>query len=175
MSFFIAMQNQRAIASYHHPQTILARYNEFLIVKRSGKKNEFLSISNAGACLEREHEAPMELTADLAIFSTFVSQGPNESELFIVDRKLPDGQETIGHHVGGDGCVFLQQSGDTISLGGVIRLESGTQTGSHRNDCPLLAANEPGIVAHFDATYVPWSRELLPYDFNSDRYPRNLI
>jgi hypothetical protein len=41
VSFFVAMQNRRAVASYWHPQSIVSESDEFLIVSRSGGRNEF--------------------------------------------------------------------------------------------------------------------------------------
>ena len=93
--FFIAMQNRRAMASYLHPQTIIRECREFIMVARSGGQKEFLSISNAGASTGIEDEAPLELTPDLSIFATLVSQGPNNTDLFIVERNLPEGQEVL--------------------------------------------------------------------------------
>ena len=167
MGFFIAMQNHRAMASYLHPQTILSEYSEFLIVKRSGDQNEYLSISNAGSSTGSEGEAPLVLHPELAIFATLVSKGPDESELFVVEKSLPDGQSVIGQHIGGDGCVFLRQTDDMISLGGVVRLKPGRPEDVLEHRCQLLAANEPGAAIHFEATHIPWSRELVPNGYRS--------
>ncbi len=163
MTFFIAMQNRRATASYLHPQTIIRESSEFLIVTRSGGQKEFLSISNAGASTGIEDEAPLELIPDLSIFATLVSQGPNNTEIFIVERNLPEGRKISGHHVGGDGYIFLNQSEDLVSLKGAVRLKPDRKTRSLEDRCLLLAENEPGATIHLDASYVPWSRELLPY------------
>ena len=168
MTFFIAMRNRRAMASYLHPQTIIRECCEFLMVTRSGGQNEFLSISNAGASTGIEDEAPLELNPDLSIFATLVSQGQNNTEIFIVERNIPFGQEVRGHHVGGDGYIFLQQSEHLFSLKGAVRLKPDMKTRLLGDRCLLLAENEPGATIHFDASYVSWSRELLPYGFSND-------
>ena len=162
MNFFIAMQNRRAMASYLHPQTIVRECSEFLIVSRLGGRNQFLSISNAGASTGLEDEAPPELTPELVIFATLVSQGPNGGEIFIVERELPEGCAVDGHHVGGDGYIVLHLSSNEFSLKGAVRLRPDAKTRPLGAHCPLLAANEPGATVHLDAAYVPWNRELLP-------------
>lgn len=172
MTFFIAMQNRRAVASYLHPQTIIRECREFIMVARSGGKNEYLSISNAGASTGIEGQAPQELSPDLSVFATLVSQGPNNTEIFVVERNLPEGQEVFGQHVGGDGYFFLSQSEDLVSLKGAVRLKPDMKTRSLENRCMLLAENEPGATIHFDATYVPWSRELLPCGLRNDPQPQ---
>ena len=168
MTFFVAMQNRRATASYFHPQTIISERNEFLIVSRSGGRSEHLSISNAGASTGLEAEAPKELEADLVILATLVSQGPDDGEVFLVERDPPEDIGPPGRFIGGDGYVYLRQSKDRLSLQGSVRFRPGPRTRPAANSCMLLSENEPGATVHFSASYVPWTRELLPTGFGSD-------
>lgn len=171
MSFFIAMQSQRATASYLHPQTLLHRDTEFLVVKRSGYHNEYLSVSTAGrSCLE-DVEAPAHLRPDLTLSATLASKGPDESELFVIERTLPEGHRLKGLHIVGDGCLFLRQSDHEISLYGVARLKAEDQDDLLRQRCQLFGVNEPGAAIHFKATQIPWSRELLPGGFRRNQPP----
>lgn len=170
MSFFIAMQSQRATASYQHPQTLLHHYNEFLVVKRSGHHNEYLSVSTAGHSSVDDAEAPAHLRPDLTLSATFASKGPDDSELFVIERTPPEGQRLQGQYIVGDGCLFLRQSPHEISLYGVVRLKAEDQHDPMRQRCQLFGANEPGAMIHFQATHIPWSRELLPGGFQS-KYP----
>ncbi|MEM9973400.1 MAG: hypothetical protein AAF771_04410 [Pseudomonadota bacterium] len=166
MTFFIAMQNRRATASYWHPQTIITERNEFLIVSRSGGRNEFLSISNAGACTGLESEAPSRLSPDLVLCATLVSQGPDGGEMFLVERSPPEGSKIRGQFIGGDGYFFLEQTGQTLALRGSARLKPGARTRAAAERCLLLGENEPGATVHFSAAYVPWDNELLPSEFS---------
>ncbi len=172
MTFFIAMQNRRATASYWHPQTIISERNEFLIVSRSGGRNEFLSISNAGACTGFEDEAPSRLSPDLVLCATLVSQGPGGGEMFLVERSPPAGLDIRGAFIGGDGYVFLEQTDRTLALRGSARLKPGARTKAAAERCLLLGENEPGATVHFSAAYVPWDNELLPSQFSAGHEPR---
>ncbi|MEO0703011.1 MAG: hypothetical protein AAFV31_13035 [Pseudomonadota bacterium] len=167
MSFFIAMLNRRATASYWYPQTIISERNEFLIVSRSGGGNEFLSISSAGACTGLEDVAPSRLSPDLVVCATFVSQGPNGAEVFIVEHDPPDGCDVKGNFVGGDGYVLLEQSSQELRLRGSARFKPGAQSRAVSRHCLLLGENEPGAAVHFRASYIPWDAELLPADFDA--------
>lgn len=162
MSFFVAMQNWRTTASYWQPETVVSERSEFLIVARSGERNQFLSIASAGTCLGSETEAPPRLSPDLAILATLVSRGVNGGELFLVERELPGGAAVQGHLVSGDGYVLLHE--DRLCLTGAVRLRPGAGT-RPVGDCVLLAANEPGATVHLKARYVPWCDELLPPGF----------
>lgn len=173
MSFFIAMQNRRATASYWHPQTIISERNEFLVVSRSGGRNEFLSISNAGACTGLEEEAPRDLNPDLVLCATLVSQGPGGGEIFLVERDPPDALEVTGRFLGGDGYIYLVQTESTLRLTGSARLRPGVRTAALARDCVLLGENEPGATVHFNATYVPWESELLPAGFGNGAHGRS--
>ncbi len=124
-----------------------------------------MSISNAGASTGLEAEAPEELTPDLVILATLVSQGPSGGDIFLVEHDPPDGVEPPGRFVGGDGYIHLRQASDTLKLNGSVRLRPGPRTLSAARDCLLLSENEPGATVHLDAAYVPWSRELLPGEF----------
>lgn len=168
MSFFIAMQNRRATASYRHPDAILSERTEFLIVSRSGARNEFLSISEAGACTGREDEAPAELAAGLMVHATLVSQGIDDGELFLVERDAFEGAPGPGHPIGGDGYILLHQSAGELRLSGTLRFRPGDETRAARARCVLLGPDEPGVVLHLWAAHVPWSRELLPAGFRGD-------
>jgi hypothetical protein len=167
LSFYIAMQNRRAMASYWHPQTIISESHEFLIVSRSGGRNEYLSISNAGASTGLEAEAPTGLRPDLVILATLVSQGLDGGEIFLIERDLPAGVVVEGEHVGGDGYLLLTEAQDAITLKGAARLRSTSQTRDVQRRCLLLQPEEPGVTVHFDAVYVPWAREVLPGWFPS--------
>ena len=169
MSFFVAMQNRRATASYWHPQTIISERSEFLIVSRSGGRNEFLSISNAGACTGLEDMAPPELNPDLVLCATLVSQGPDGGEVFLVERKPPKGIDVQGSFLGGDGYFYLQQTDESLTLRGATRLRPGRRTEAVADRCLLLGDNEPGATVHFKAAYIPWESELLPSGFANGR------
>lgn len=167
MTFYIAMQNRRAMASYLHPQTIVSEQSEYLIVSRSGGRNEFLSISNAGACTGHEDTAPARLHPDLVLCATLVSQGPRNGEIFIVERDPPEGLQLQGRFVGGDGYFLLEQAAGHLALTGSVRLKPGARTQAAAPGCILLGASEPGAAVHFHASYVPWTNELLPAGFAS--------
>ena len=171
MTFYIAMQNRRATASYLHPQTIISERNEFLIVSRSGGRSEILSISNAGASTGFEAEAPEKLTPDLVILATLVSQGPDGGEVFLVERDPLENFDPGGRFVGGDGYFYLRESGSAVTLKGSVRLRPGPATRQAANQCLLLAEDEPGVTVHVDAAYVPWARELLPGGFSGGGAP----
>ena len=162
MSFFIAMQNRRAMATYSHPQTIISEGYEFIVVSRSGGPNDHLSISNAGASTGLESEAPSDLRPDFEILATLVSQGPDGGEIFLVEREVPPGGNAGKGFVGGDGYVVLRQGGEGISITGAVRLRPGPETEVARTRCFLLADGEAGATLHFEARYIPWSREVLP-------------
>ncbi len=165
MTFYIAMQNRRATASYLHPQTIISERNEFLIVSRSGGRSEILSVSNAGASTGIETEAPEALTPDLVVLATLVSQGPDGGEVFLVERDPLDGFDPRGRFIGGDGYFYLRENTTAITLKGSLRLRPDPRTRQVAAECLLLADNEPGAAIHIDAAYVPWARELLPGGF----------
>lgn len=167
MSFFIAMLNRRATASYWYPQTIISERNEFLIVSRSGGGNEFLSISSAGVCTGLEDEAPSRLSPDLVVCATFVSQGPDGADVFIVEHEPPQGCDVKGNFVGGDGYFLLDQSSNHLRLRGSARFKPGVRTRAVAERCLLLGENEPGAAVHFSASYIPWDAELLPSGFES--------
>jgi len=167
VSFFIAMLNRRATASYWYPQTIISERNEFLIVSRSGGGKEFLSISNAGACTGLEEEAPPRLSPDLVVCATLISQGPDGGEVFIVERNPPEGMNVKGNFIGGDGYFLLEQSSHALRLRGSARFKPGQRTRAVSNRCLLLGENEPGAAVHFSATYIPWEAELLPGGFDA--------
>jgi hypothetical protein len=174
VSFFIAMRNRRATASYLYPQTIINECSEFLIVSRSGGQNEYLSISTAGACTGKEVEAPTELKPGFVIYATLVSQDLNCGEIFVVERDRPKGLEPEGRHLGGDGYVLLCQSDSDVSLKGAVRLRPGAETRPAANHCLLLGANDPGATVHLDAGYLPWYREILPNGFANRQHRPNV-
>jgi hypothetical protein len=165
VSFFVAMQNRRAVASYWHPQSIVSESDEFLIVSRSGGRNEFLRISNAGASSGIEKEAPTGLRPDLVMVATLVSQGLDGGEIFLVERRKPEGVDLEGHFVGGDGYLLLAESAHDITLKGSARIRSGRKAAAVLGHCVFFANDEPGATVHFDARYVPWVREVLPGGF----------
>ena len=162
MSFFIAMQNRRAVASYWHPQSIVSESDEFLIVSRSGGRNEFLRISNAGASTGTETEAPARLRPDLVMVATLVSQGLDGGEIFLVERKLPEGLEVEGRFVGGDGYLLLTEGASGVALKGAARIRSGRKATQVLGHCIFFANDEPGATVHFDARHLPWVHEVLP-------------
>lgn len=165
MSFFIAMQNRRGVASYWHPQSIVSESNEFLIVSRSGGQNEFLRISTAGASSGTEPKAPTGLRPDLVMIATLVSQAPDGGSIFLVERQLRDGIDIDGRFVGGDGYLLLTEGPDGITLRGSARIRSGRKTAAVLGRCVFFANDEPGATVHLDARYVPWVNEILPGGF----------
>ena len=171
MTFYIAMQNRRATASYYHPQTIISERNEFLIVSRSGGRSEILSVSNAGASTGFEAEAPDKLMPDLLVLATLVSQGPDGGEMFLVERDPLENFAPEGRFVGGDGYFYLREGNGAMALKGALRLRPGPRTRPAAKQCLLLAENEPGATVHVDAAYVPWARELLPGGFKGGGAP----
>ncbi len=172
MSFFIAMQNRRGVASYWHPQSIVSESDEFLIVSRSGGRNEFLRISNAGASSGTEKEAPTGLRPGLVMVATLVSQGPDRGEIFLVERTKPDAVDTDGRFVGGDGYVLLTHDAGGVTLKGSARIRSDQKTAAVLDRCLFFANDEPGATVHFDARYIPWVHEVLPGGFDGgDRVP----
>jgi hypothetical protein len=162
LSFFIAMQNRRAVASYWHPQSIVSESNEFLIVSRSGARNEFLHISNAGASSGIETKAPTDLRPDLVVVATLVSQGLHGGEIFLVERTCPETVRVEGRYVGGDGYFLLSEQDDTITLRGSARIRADRTTSPLLQGCVFFANSEPGAVVHINARHVPWVREVLP-------------
>lgn len=162
MTFLVAMQNRRAVASYLHPQTIISERSEFLIVARSGGKNDILSVSNAGACTGLEDEAPQGMSPELVMCATLISQGPDGGEVFVIEEDRPDGIDPKGRFVGGNGYFHLTRTDRGLSLSGAARLKPGPRTAAAAKRCILLGENEPGATLHFRATYVPWRDELLP-------------
>lgn len=165
MSFFIAMQNRRGVASYWHPQSIVSESDEFLIVSRSGGRNEFLCISNAGASGGTEREAPTGLRPDLVMIATLVSQGLNGGEIFLVERKKPDTVEIEGCFIGGDGYLLLTEAAEGVTLRGSVRIRSGRKNAAVLGHCIFFANDEPGATVHFDARHIPWVHEVLPGGF----------
>lgn len=165
MSFFIAMQNRRGVASYWHPQSIVSESDEFLIVSRSGGRNELLSISNAGACSGTETEAPTGLRPGLCMVATLVSQGPDRGEIFLVERAKPEGAEIDGRFIGGDGYLLLTEGAEGVTLRGSARIRSDANTATVLGRCVFFANDEPGATVHFDARYLPWVHEVLPGGF----------
>lgn len=170
VTFLIAMQNRRAVASYLHPQTILSERNEFLIVSRSGGQNQFLSVSNAGACTGFEEEAPIGIQPELFMCATLISQGPDGEQVFLIEQVQPDTVETKGVFVGGDGYFFLSPSPSGLSLHGAARVRPGPHAGA-APPCVLLRDDEPGAALHFSAAYLPWSDEVLPPGFSRPDTP----
>jgi hypothetical protein len=167
VSFYIAMQNRRGVASYWHPQTIVSESDEFLIVSRSGKKNEFLCISSAGASSGTESEAPAGLRPDLVMIATLVSQGPNGGQIFLIERKFRDVVDSRAQFVGGDGYLLLTETAEGIALKGSARIRSGRKTAAVLGHCVFFANDEPGATVHFDARYLPWVHEVLPAGLRS--------
>ena len=165
MSFFIAMQNRRAVASYWHPQSIVSESDKFLIVSRSGGRNEFLRISNAGASSGIEKEAPTGLRPDLVMVATLVSQGLDGGEIFLLERRKPEGLDIEGRFVGGDGYLLLVEGARGITLKGSARIRSGRKAAAVLGHCVFFANDEPGATVHFDARYMPWVHEVLPGGF----------
>jgi hypothetical protein len=162
LSFFVAMQSRRAVASYWHPQSIVSECNEFLIVSRSGERNEFLHVSNAGASSGSETKAPTGLRPEFVLVATLVSQGLHGGEIFLVERTCPRAVRVEGRHIGGDGYFLLTEEGGTLSLRGSARIRADGRTSRLLDRCVLFAANEPGAVVHVDARHIPWVREVLP-------------
>ncbi|MEL6411336.1 MAG: hypothetical protein AAGK67_02065 [Pseudomonadota bacterium] len=173
MTFCIAMQNRRAVASYLHPQTIISQRNEYLIVTRSGGGNTHLSVSNAGACTGLESEAPQGLSPDLVMCATLISQGPDGRDMYVVEQVEPSGFEVKGTFIGGDGYFTLDHSGEGMALSGTARFKPGPRNTAAADRCILLGENEPGATVHFEAVYVPWCDELLPNNFWSAFDPNN--
>ena len=171
MSFFIAMQNRRGVASYWHPQSIVRESSEFLIVSRSGGQNELLRISTAGASSGIETEAPTGLRPDLVMVATLVSQGPDGGRIFLVERTRPEGIEIEGRFVGGDGYLLLTEAEDRITLRGSARIRSDRKTAAILDRCVFFANEEPGATVHLDARYLPWVNEVLPAGFRGGRVP----
>jgi len=171
VSFFIAMHNRRGVASYWHPQSIVNESDEFLIVSRSGGRNEFLRISSAGATSGTETEAPTGLRPDLVMVATLVSQGLNGGEIFLVERKIPQGVTVEGRFVGGDGYLLLTEGEAGITLKGSARIRSGRKTTAVLGHCVFFANDEPGATVHFDARYLPWVHEVLPGGFRKGPAP----
>ncbi len=173
MSFFIAMHNRRAMASYWHPQTIISEDHEFIVVSRSGGRNEYLWISDAGACTGQEREAPSDLEPGLVIFATLVSQGLNGGEIFLIEREVPEGVTVKGMHIGGDGYLLLDEAGeDGVTIKGAARLRPSPGERRAKGLCSLLQEGQPGATVHFDAVHVPWAREVLPDGFDGRRRSR---
>jgi hypothetical protein len=165
VSFFVAMRNRRAVASYWHPQSIVSESDEFLIVSRSGGRNEILRISNAGASTGTEMEAPTSLRPDLVMVATLVSQGLDGGEIFLVERRRPDGLDIEGHFLGGDGYLFLDADAEGMVLRGSARIRSSRKAAALLGHCIFFANDEPGATVHFHARYLPWVHEVLPGGF----------
>ncbi|MEM6579023.1 MAG: hypothetical protein AAF678_11060 [Pseudomonadota bacterium] len=165
VTFLVAMQNRRAVASYLHPQTILSERNEFLIVSRSGGKNQFLSVSNAGACTGFEDEAPKGIQPELFMCATLISQGPDGEQVFLIEQAQPETFEAKGRFVGGDGYCVLSPSPSGLFLQGAARLKPGALSAAAADKCVLLGDGEAGAALHFDAAYIPWADEVLPPGF----------
>jgi hypothetical protein len=159
------MRNRRAVASYWHPQSIVSESDEFLIVSRSGGRNEILRISSAGASSGTETMAPTRLRPDLVMVATLVSQGLDGGEIFLVERRRPVGLDIEGHFLGGDGYLFLDADADGMVLRGSARIRSGRKTAALLGHCVFFANDEPGATVHFDARYLPWVHEVLPGGF----------
>jgi hypothetical protein len=174
VSFFIAMQNRRGVASFWHPQSIVSESDEFLIVSRSGGRNELLCISSAGASSGIETEAPTGLRPGLCMVATLVSQGPDRGEIFLVERARPEGVDINGRFIGGDGYLILTEGADHVTLRGSARIRSDTRTAAVLGHCVFFANDEPGATVHFDARYLPWVNEILPNGFAADSARKGL-
>ena len=170
MTFLVAMQNRRAVASYLHPQTILSERKEFIIVSRSGGKNQFLSVSNAGASTGFEEEAPKGIQPELSLCATLISQGPDGEQVFLIEQVQPDTFEPKGIFVGGDGYCVLSPSSEGLSLQGAVRIKPGRFSAA-ADQCILLGNDEAGAALHFSAAYVPWADEVLPPGFSRSYNP----
>ncbi|MEM8774022.1 MAG: hypothetical protein AAGF53_03255 [Pseudomonadota bacterium] len=128
-----------------------------------------MSVSNAGACTGLESEAPQGLSPDLVMCATLISQGPDGRDVYVVEQSAPDGFDTKGTFIGGDGYFTLDFSGESLNLSGSARFKPGPRTRAAADRCILLGDNEPGATVHFNAAYVPWRDELLPNNFWTDR------
>lgn len=168
MSFFIAMQNRRGVASFWNPRAIVSESDEFLIVSRSGGQDEYLRISTAGASSGVETEAPTGLRPDLVMVATLVSQGLNGGNIFLVERKRPERLEIEGRFVGGDGYLLLTEGPETITLKGSARIRSTRKTAAVLGHCVFFANDEPGAIVHLEGRYVPWVHEVLPGGFRGE-------
>lgn len=165
MSFFIAMHNRRATASFYHPQSIISERSEFLIVARSGERNQYLSISVAGQCTGLEQHAPSELKPANVFLATLVSQGTNGQETFIVESVAPERPIQNGSFVAGEGFFVLSEDDQDIVLKGTVRLQPGVLEHPAATGAHLMFEEDDGAVLHFDASYLPWSEELVPGGF----------
>lgn len=165
MTFFIAMQNRRAMAQFDNPRTIISECNEFLIVSRSGGCNKFLTISNAGACADFEVSAPRNLVSVFGIFATLVLQNTFDGELFLVERDTSNFPDRPGIMLGGDGYLVLHQSENEIRLSGAVRIKNGNENTEALKGCLSFAEPDPGATIYLNASYLPWEREILPTGF----------
>ncbi|WP_370402470.1 hypothetical protein [Sulfitobacter sp. JB4-11] len=166
MTFFIAMQNRRAMAKFDNPRTIISESNEFLIVSRSGGCNQFLSVSNAGACTDLEVSAPGGLIPAFGIFATLVLQNTFDGDLFLVERDTSRAPSPSKTTLGGDGYLLLYQSDNQISLTGAVRIQERDDMPEALRQCLPFDEPDPGATLYFNASYLPWEREILPSGFS---------
>ena len=165
MTFFIAMQNRRAMAKLDNPRTIIDESNQFLIVSRSGGSNQFLSVSNAGACTDLQASAPGGLMPEFGIYATLVLQNTFNGDLFLVDRAPPAAPHLPGTTLGGEGYLFLRQTHNLIALTGAVRIRPTDEIPPVLRQSISFDEPDPGAILYINARYLPWEREVLPPDF----------
>ncbi|MEO1138366.1 MAG: hypothetical protein AAFW87_02820 [Pseudomonadota bacterium] len=104
--------------------------------------------------------------------ATLISQGPNGQDIYVVEQTAPEGFDSKGAFIGGDGYFALEFTDGAVTLSGAARFKPGPRTEAASARCLLLGENEPGATVHFKANYVPWQDELLPSEFRtvSDAY-----
>ena len=170
MSFRIAMQGRKAVASLCRPHETIDQTYGYLIAERRRGSNEHLYVSEAGPCSANETQAPETLRPRNVMIGTLVSRGPSRgAETFLLNRHTPQGAEFRGLFLPADGFLRLTHSSVGLTVFGTARLTSAVceDCGYASQTIARALCDTPspvGCVLHIDAAYIPWTQESLARD-----------
>ncbi|MCV6597790.1 MAG: hypothetical protein OIF40_12015 [Mangrovicoccus sp.] len=170
MGFRFAAQNRRTVSSLCHPDEVIDQDYSFCVLHRSHRGGEFLYLYETGDCTGSETRAPDELSLSHAMVASLVSRGPEPgNETFLLNREIPEGAHFEGLFLPAEGFLTLSYASAGPKLSGSIRVSCSrpkvaVTTRAAIAHVLLDYGGSEGYVAHFDATYLPWSKEILPHD-----------
>lgn len=167
MSFYVAMQNRTAYASYSHPYLPLSTESRFLIVSRTRGYNQHITIADAGLSHGSDECAPDNLSPIRVLIGTLaVKDDKNSVETFIFNRHKPEGVAFEGAFFPADGFAVLSHQNGYPKLHACGRHAHIEQY----SEGQITVTDQTGPVEnsirafswHYDAIYLPWVQELLP-------------
>lgn len=168
MNFIVAMHNALRTAAYEAPARAADPVFEYLIVQRPDA--ETITISDAGrAPPDKPDEAPATLAANNTQVGTLIRRDTAAgTETFILNRFLPSGLvlPRAESFFPADGFVVLgsRDGRPTVTVSGrhahAREIAGGRFVAIDFPGAPTSSAS--AFTWHFDATHVPWPREVLP-------------